>query len=312
MGISPLKVGDTTVCSSKGKAEALSAQFQSVFTREDLTSKPTLDHSSIPDIPPLHFHTTGIAKLLSNVDPKKASGPDNIPCQVLKESAQYIAPYLQVIYSQSYHTGTLPQDWLTANVTGIYKKGDKSKCENYRPVSLTSVPCKIMEHILFHHIMEHLDHHQIIVKYQHGFRRAHSCETQLVTTVEEIARQLDSRTQVDLLILDFSKAFDTVAHERLLDKIDHYGIRGPIKDWIGRWLTNRTQRVVVDGDSSSATDVLSGVPQGTVLGPLMFLLYVNDIGDNVTSSIKLFADDCLLVRTIHTPEDAEALQNDLK
>ena len=143
----------------------------------------------------------------------------------------------------------------------------------------------------------------------------HSCETQLINTMEEITRHLDrnKKPQIDALILDFSKAFDTVAHQKLLFKIDHYGIKGNTATWIKSWLTNRTQRVVVDGETSEPTPVTSGVPQGTVLGPLMFLLYINDIGDNINNGtkIKLFADDCLLFRPISNPADQHQFQKDL-
>ena len=134
-----------------------------------------------------------------------------------------------------------------------------------------------MEHIIFHHIMSHLDENQVLVKYQHGFRRGHSCESQLITTIEQLARNLDHGKQTDVLLLDFSKAFDTVPHKRLLKKIDHYGIRGQLNKWIEAWLCGKSQTVLVNGACSSPVTVTSGVPRGTVLGPLMFLLYINGI-----------------------------------
>ena len=159
--------------------------------------------------------------------------------------------------------------------------------------------------------MKHLNDNNILVHYQHGFRSGHSCETQLLTTIEDISRTLDMRKQVDMMILDFSKAFDTVPHRKLLMKLDHYGIRDHTHEWIRQWLTTRKQRVVLDGEASSEVHVDSGVPQGTVLGPLMFLLYVNDIGEGVNSEVKLFADDCLLYRTIESESDTKQLQEDL-
>ena len=159
--------------------------------------------------------------------------------------------------------------------------------------------------------MDHVDIHKILKDYQHGFRFRHSCETQLINTIEDLAKGLDNHQQMDLLILDFSKAFDTVAHQRLIKKLDYYGIRDETLLWITNWLTGRTQQVVVDGDHSVKSPVRSGVPQGTVLGPLMFILYINDIGDGTTSNIRLFADDCLLYRTISNKQDSRVLQNDL-
>ena len=160
--------------------------------------------------------------------------------------------------------------------------------------------------------MSHLDQHNILANNQHGFRTKRSTETQLLTTIDDLAQSLDNKGHMDVLILDFTKAFDTVAHKRLLRKLEHYGVVGNTHRWITKWLTQRTQTVVVDGESSTAIKVGSGVPQGTVLGPLMFLLYINDIGDEVhDSKLRLFADDCLLYREIRTRNDEEGLQQDL-
>ena len=182
---------------------------------------------------------------------------------------------------------------------------------NYRPISLTSVLCKVMEHIIFHHIMSYFTSLNILNPLQHGFRPNHSCQTQLVDFIDEIQRSMNIRQQTDLLFIDFSKAFDTVPHGRLLNKLKFYGVRGPLLRWISSWLTERYQRVMVDGESSSTTAVKSGVPQGTVLGPLMFLVYINDINENITSSVRLFADDCVIYKSITSLEDAEQLQEDL-
>ena len=170
-----------------------------------------------------------------------------------------------------------------------------------------------MEHIVFSQIMNQLDNHKILVEFQHGFHLGHSCEGQLLNTVEDLSPRIDRWHNTNLLILDFSKAFDTVLHGRLLHKLQLYGVTGKTNEWIKSWLCQRQQRVVLDGSTSSDSEVLSGIPQGTVLGPLMFLLYVNDIGNNVSpqTSVKLFADDCLLYRTINSAPDEEQLQQDL-
>ena len=196
-------------------------------------------------------------------------------------------------------------------VAPIFKKGSRHLAENYRPVSLTSVPCKIMEHIICSHIRGHLDKHNILSKFQHGFRKGHSCESQLLITLNELMYWRDCGVQCDIAVLDFAKAFDTVPHESLLGKLEHYGINANIHMWIRAFLSNRTQEVVVDGVKSNRASVASGVPQGTVLGPLLFLLHINDLPDNVQSRVRLFADDCLLYRAIQSVEDAVILQNDL-
>ena len=165
---------------------------------------------------------------------------------MLKEAVEEIAPFLQFIFNQLLTTGQVPGDWKCANVSPVFKKDSKKEACNYRPVSFTSVPCKIMEHIIFHHIMGHLNAHHVLVNYQRGFRRGHSCESQLVAIVEHLARNLDHCKQTDVLLLDFSKAFDTVPHKRLLKKLDHYGIRGQLIKWIESWLCGRTQTVVIN------------------------------------------------------------------
>ena len=159
--------------------------------------------------------------------------------------------------------------------------------------------------------MQHLDKHKILTDRQHGFRTHHSCETQLIQTVHDIAQSLDRRTPLDMIIMDFSKAFDTVPHKRLLHKLHHFGITGNTHKWITTFLTQRKQRVVVEGEHSSWTHVRSGVPQGTVLGPLLFLLYLNDLPDNIQSDLRLFADDCVVYREINSAEDISKLQQDM-
>jgi hypothetical protein len=253
-----------------------------------------MKENSHPGMPAIHFTDNGVYKLLGWVNPAKAIGPDKLPTRILKECAEQLAPVLCHIFQHSYDTGEVPEDWKVPNITAIYKKGDRQAAKNYRPVSLTSVCSKLMEHIVFSSIMGHLDRHELLVDNQHGFRRGRTTETQLVQTLEDLAKELDNKQQIDTLILDFSKAFDTVPHQRLLRKLDHHGVRGKTNIWIESWLTQRTQQVVVDGTTSNPVSVRSGVPQGTVLGPLMFLLYINDIGRGIKSTIRLFTDDCLL------------------
>ena len=159
--------------------------------------------------------------------------------------------------------------------------------------------------------MSHLDRFNILCPQQHGFRRGHSCETQLISTIQDVALELDNRTQTDMVIMDFTKAFDKVPHNRLLMKLNRYGIRGSTHNWIKSFLTKRKQRVVIDGEFSDWVNVDSSVPQGTVTGPLMFLMFINDLPINLSSQVRLFADDCILYRSVAGPEDASKLQADL-
>ena len=153
-----------------------------------------------------------------------------------------------------------------------FKKGDRKNPSNYRPVSLTSICSKIMEHIVYSNIMSHLEAFNILSPTQFGFRKDHSAELQLLQTVYDLATSLNNSSQCDVILLDFSKAFDRVSHRHLMLKLEHYGIRNSILKWISAFLSSRTQQVVCGGCYSGPAEVLSGVPQGTVLGPLLFLM----------------------------------------
>ena len=158
---------------------------------------------------------------------------------------------------------------------------------------------------------KHLHKHNIILHFQHGFQSGLSCESQLIETVHDWMTAMDNKTQIDAILLDFAKAFDKVPHLRLLSKLTSYGITGNTQNWIKSFLSNRKQRVSVNGALSDITDVTSGVPQGSVLGPVLFLLYINDINGNIKSSIRLFADDSIIYRKISSKTDHEILQTDL-
>ena len=248
----------------------------------------------------------GVAKLLKGVDPSKASGPDQIPCKLLIELPIELAPVFTRLFQTSYNSGSLPSTWKSAWITPVYKKGDKPVASNYRLVSLTCVSCKLLEHILCSQIRDYIDRHNILSPYQHGFRKKLSCESQLLVTTHDLLKRLDKREEVDVAILYFSKAFDVVPHARLIRKLRLYGIQGHTLQWISSFLRGRTQSVMVDGvrshtgSSIEGDDVVSGVPQGTVMVPLLFLLYINDLPSvlDPSTSCRLFADDCLIYRSI--------------
>ena len=295
----------------QGKVEILCEQYTSVFTKDDSRVPVPNVPYNLPSMPHFSIDDNGVRKLLKEIKIHKANGPDLIPNRVLKECHEELAPIMGAIFRKSLRDGRLPKDWLTANVVGIYKKGPKQEASNYRPVSLTSVTCKTMEHILFSQIMKHYTHHAFITASQHGFQKGLSCETQLVATIEQLQKGMDQKSQHDILVLDFQKAFDKVPHRHLLKKLEASGVRGCIHEWLKTYLTCRTQRVVVDGSASQEVPVLSGVPQGTVLGPLMFLTYINDINRDISGTVKLFADDALLFQPIQSNADCESLQKDL-
>lgn len=292
----------------------LREQFKSVFTREDNSSIPDTGDSDIPSMPDIKVDWKGIHKLLQNQKTYKATGPDEIPAYILKTATDELDPALALLFQLSIDLGEIPEDWGQALMVPIFKKGDKHQPSNYKPVSLTFIMCMLLEHILHSNIMRHLDQHNILYDNQHnehGFRKKRSCETQLLSTVQEIASSSAKGQQVDIVLLDFAKAFEKVPHTRLLHKLDHYGVRGNVKCWIESFLSQRKQQVVLDGVRSDTAEVLSGMPRGTVLGPLLFLCFINDLPESIKSSQAIFADDSLLFKVIRNDTDRALLQNDL-
>ena len=222
--MAPLKANTgMTHSDSETKANILNEQFSSVFNKdEDISTIPDMGPS--PHDPVEHITVTegGVQKILAGLNPHKATGPDQLSARLLKEAATELTPVFTLFFQASVDQGIIPDDWKTANVVPIFKKGDHSKAENYRPVSLTSIACKALEHIVTSSIMKHLDSHNILTDAQHGFRKRRSCETQLIQTVQDLARNIDSAGQTDVILLDFSKAFDKVPHQRLLTKLQFY------------------------------------------------------------------------------------------
>ena len=176
-------------------------------------------------------------------------------------------------------TGKIPEDWKHANVCPVFKKGNKHNAINYRPISLTCILCKIMEHIIASSMMDHLENNNILYDLQHGFRTSRSCETQLVSFIQELAKNNNHNIQTDIIVMDFAKAFDKVPHKRLLSKLNYYGIEYNTLKWIEDCLTSHT--VIIDGVQSEKIHVTSGIPQGTVLGPILFLVYTNDFNEYI-------------------------------
>jgi len=296
--------------SDKNKANALNNYFKSVFTADD-GNIPHHHSQSTSQIGEIVFDVNGVQKQLERLNVNKSGGPDGIPNRVLRDLSFEIAPILTLIFQQSYNTGQVPADWSKAMVSPIFKSGDKSKPCNYRPVSLTCVCCKVMEHVVLSHLNRFITDNNLLSNLQHGFRRGFSCETQLVLTVNDWMSVLNNRGQVDAILLDFSKAFDKVSHPKLLLKLKSYGIQGKTLDWIKAFLCNRFQFVSVSGSHSDIVSVTSGVPQGSVLGPTLFLLFINDIVYQTNSTLRLFADDCIVYRKIDSSVDHEKLDLDL-
>ena len=218
-GIAPFKcpIRNKTFSDTQTKAELLNSQFQSVFTP---MSPQENTHTDIkfPVMPEINISLNGVTKLLSNLDPNKAAGPDAIKPLILKNLKTQISPMVQIIFQKSLDSGCIPSDWIKASVCPLYKKGDKSNPANYRPISLTCILCKVLEHIIASNLCKHFSDNNILYDLQHGFRERRSCETQLLHLVEDISRNMDKGHQTDLILLDFSKAFDKVNHMKLISK----------------------------------------------------------------------------------------------
>ena len=196
-------------------------------------------------MPEISIDLNGALKLLSNLKPDKAAGSDEIKPVVLEELRHETAPIICLLFERSLSTGVLPSYWTKARLSPLFKKGDKGNPANYRPISLTCILCKVMEHIIASNLARHLNNHQILYELQHGFREKRSCETQLIQLAEDLSRQLIQGKRVDLVLLDFSKAFDKVNHLKLLFKLSQHGIRANTLTWIKTFLVGWTQAVVL-------------------------------------------------------------------
>ena len=310
--IGPLNNEGGTLTNDPGEmANILADQYNSVFSvpATDVTPRPQAAETTISDITLNEEH---IIKAITELNSQSASGPDRFPALLLKNCKESLAKPLCIIWRASLDSGEVPELLKKSTITPIFKKGDKRLPENYRPVALTSHLVKVFEKVLRNQIVQHIEENNLLNPNQHGFRAGRSCLSQLVQHYDKVTKLLEEGKNVDVIYLDFSKAFDKLDFKITISKVEELGITGKLSRWIQSFLTGRQQSVCVSGQLSSEQAVPSGIPQGSVIGPLLFLILLGDIDSNVQhSAVSSFADDTRVLGPASTQNDVENIQHDL-
>ena len=308
--------GDETIVDNQKKAELFNEFFCGI-TNLDTKGKVVPDIGErildIGNLEKLEITVIEVQDQLSILLTSKAYGPDNISPRFLKEARAELAPVLAALFNLCLKASRFPKIWKRATVIPLHKKDSKNLTNNYRPVSLISIVARVFERVVFKHIYNHLHDNFLLSPNQSGFLPGRSSVTQLLEICDIMCKALDKGTEIRVIFLDISKTFDKVWHEGIVRKLRAFGISGGLLDWFEDYLKDRKQRVAVNGSLSSWGDVLAGVPQGSVLGPLLFLIYINDMTSVIEfSQIRLFADDtCLFLEIDNREDNANKINSDL-
>ena len=313
-GIPPILHDDVIYSTEKEKAEILNKHFtkQTVLNETNANLPPNMTNSPF-HIDRISILPTEIESTLSALKTGKAAGPDSVNNIILKELAQPLSSPLSDLFNYSLARGKVPAAWKQANVTPIFKKDDPSDVTNYRPISLLSTIGKVLEKIIHKYLYNYFHENHVITTLQSGFVPGDSTVNQLADLYNTFCKALDEGKEVRAIFCDISKAFDRVWHKGLIFKLKAAGVSGSLLNWFCDYLNDRRQRVVLPGGNSEWSDIKAGVPQGSILGPLLFLLYINDIVEDIHSSIRLFADDTSLYIIVDNPaQAANELNSDLE
>ena len=317
-GVAPLaNSSGTLITDDSDKANLLNSYFQSVFIHDDgniplFPSRftPPTQHSVLSDV---HITPQIISRIVQKIKPHSSAGPDNLPPIFFRKTIHSLSSPLAIIFRSFVDLHDLPTEWKSSIITPKFKKGSPSQPSNYRPISLTCTCCKILERIIVSDIIDFLNTHKLITKHQHGFLKHHSTVTNLLESLHDWTLTFSNNNSVVIAYIDFQRAFDSISHQKLIQKLIAYGIGGNLLFWIKSFLSNRTQSVRVGSKLSNISSVTSGVPQGSVLGPLLFNIFINDITDNFDNKVtsKLFADDIKLYTDLSFPNSKSNFQTHL-
>ncbi|MCG7877682.1 MAG: reverse transcriptase domain-containing protein [Candidatus Thiodiazotropha endolucinida] len=312
--IPPLLKDNVFISEDSEKANLLNSYFvEQTLIDDQSATLPCSINRDIPTLNTVQITPKQVEDTLKSLKLGKASGPDNVNNRILKELAEPLSNPLCDLFNYSLAKCVFPDKWKEANVSPLFKKDDPSLISNYRPISLLSTIGKVMEKIVHKHLFNYFKEHSLITCLQSGFSPGDSTVNQLVDIYNTFCKALDDGKEVRAIFCDISKAFDRVWHRGLLHKLEKVGIKSTLLHWLASYLSNRKQRVVLPGGISDWLNIHAGVPQGSILGPLLFLIYINDIVDNIDSSVRLFADDTTLYLIVDDPHVvARQLNSDLE
>ena len=304
--------GDRVISDGRAKAHAFNKMFSSVSQVDDGgVIPPQRRYPCDTNLTCIKFRHADVVRRLQKLDVSKATGPDGISARVLKECAYELAPSLSKIFSMSFKAGQLPHEWKTSNVCPVYKKGAKTVPENYRPISLLCIVSKVMEGIISNKLRRFLFENKKIHDFQFGFRPKSSTLDALTVSTQKWEDAMDKQKEVRVVSLDISRAFDKVWHPGLIAKLEEAGVSGPLLNWLINFVSGREQCVVLDGVCSPLLSTGAGVPQGSILGPTLFLLFINDLKQVVKNEVVMFADDTTLFSVVDSKSSRADVANSL-